>query len=171
MVDFTPSTPDALPGMTLEEALSIHPDALVLEAYESHYNKVFSQILTSLQGISDRVEGSDLGVAYIRLDGLEHLYGGEARLVNVLLNAVPQDLTPRASVAEAKFPAFVAATVSDPSRATRGTTRCSFVPRTPPYQPAPNFLRPEGRPTQVWATHPRECGEHDRDIHDRPVRI
>ena len=106
-------------GMALEEALSIHPEALVLDADESHYNKVFSQILTSLQGISDRVEGSDLGVAYIRLDGLEHLYGGEARLVNALLNAVPRDLTPRVGVAEAKFPAFIAATVSEPSRAIR----------------------------------------------------
>ena len=119
VVDFTPSTSGVSPGMTLEEALSIRPEALVLDSDESHYSKVFSQILTSLQGISDRVEGSDLGVAYIRLDGLEHLYGGEARLVNALLNAVPQDLTPRVGVAEAKFPAFIAATVSEPSRAIR----------------------------------------------------
>ena len=47
------------------------------------------------------------------------MYGGEARLVNALLNAAPQGLTPRVGVAETKFPAFVAATVSDPSRATR----------------------------------------------------
>ena len=70
---------------------------------------MFAQVLASLQGISDRVEGSELGTAYVRLDGLERLYGGEARLVNALLNAVPQDLAPRAGVAEAKFPAFVAA--------------------------------------------------------------
>ena len=95
VVDFTPSTHGVSPGMTLEEALSIHPEALVLDADESHYSKVFSQILTSLQDISDRVEGSDLGVAYIRLDGLEHLYGGEARLVNALLNAVPREPDPK----------------------------------------------------------------------------
>ena len=41
-----------------------------------------------------------------------------ARLVNALLNAVPQDLAPRVGVAGAKFPAFVAARVSEPSRAT-----------------------------------------------------
>ena len=105
--------------MTLEQALSMHTSALVLEADEPHYSKVFTQILTSLQGISDRVEGSDLGTAYVRLDGLEHLYGDEARLVNAVLNAVPRDLAPRVGVAEAKFPAFVAATVSQPSRATR----------------------------------------------------
>ena len=80
---------------------------------------MFAQVLASLQGISDRVEGSELGTAYVRLDGLERLYGGEARLVNALLNAVPQDLAPRAGVAEAKFPAFVAARTSGPLRATR----------------------------------------------------
>ena len=91
----------------------------MIEADEPHYRRVFAQVIASLQGISDRVEGSELGTAYVRLDGLERLYGGEAWLVNALLNAVPQDLTPRAGVAEAKFPAFVAARVSEQSRATR----------------------------------------------------
>ena len=119
VVDSTPYTSGVSPGMTLEEALSIRPEALVLESDESHYRRVFAQGLASLQGISDRVEGSELGTAYVRLDGLERMYGGEARLVNALLNAVPQDLAPRAGVAEAKFPAFVAAKTSDALRATR----------------------------------------------------
>ena len=119
VVDATLSASGVSPGITLEEALSIRPEALVIKADESYYRRVFAQTLASLQGISDRVEGSELGTAYIRVDGLEHLYGGEARLVNALLNAVHRDLAPRAGVAEAKFPALVAATVSDPSRATR----------------------------------------------------
>ena len=109
MIDSTPSISDVRPGMTLERALSIHPDALVIEADEPHYRGVFTRILISLQQISDRVEDAELGTAYVRLDGLEHLHGGEARLVNALLNAVPRDLAPRVGVAEAKFPAFVAA--------------------------------------------------------------
>ena len=119
VVDATPSATRVFPHMTLEEALSIQPDATVIEADESHYRKVFTQVLTSLQGISDSIEPSDLGMAYVRLDGLEHLYGGEARLVNALLNAVPQDLAPRVGVADTKFPALVAARVSGPLRATR----------------------------------------------------
>ena len=119
VVDSTPSASGVSPGDTLEEALSIQPTALVLEADEPHYRRVFAQVIASLQGISDRVEGSGLGTAYVRLDGLEHLHGGEARLVNALLNAVPQDLAPRVGVAEAKFPAFVAAKASGPIRATQ----------------------------------------------------
>ena len=84
---------------------------MVLEADEQSYRKVLSQMLASMQGISDRVERSDMGVAYVGLDGLEDMYGGDARLVNSLLNAAPQDLAPRVGVAHAKFPALVAATV------------------------------------------------------------
>ena len=73
-------------------------------------------------------KGFDLGTAYVRLDGLEHPHGGEARLVSALINAVPQDLSPRVGMAEAKFPAFVAAAVSEPSRATRvPTDAASFL--------------------------------------------
>ena len=143
VVDSTPSATVISSGMTPEEALSIHPETLVLEADESHYRKVFSQVFTSLQGISDRVEGSELGTAYIRLDGLEHLYGGEARLVNALLNAVPRDLAPRVGVAEAKFPAFVAATVSEPSRATRvpSDVAAFLAPHTVDILPVPTDLK------------------------------
>ena len=143
VVDSTPSTSGVSPGNTLEEALSIQPTALVLEADEPHYRRVFAQVLTSLQGISDRVEGAELGTAYIRLDGLERIYGGEARMVNALLNAVPQDLAPRVGVAEAKFPAFVAARVSEPSRATLVPTDVTsfLAPHSVDLLPVPADLK------------------------------
>ena len=119
VVDHLPACRGVAAGMTLEQALSRQGDAVVLEADEQSYRRVFSQTLASLQGISDRVEKADLGVAYVGLDGLEDMYGGEARLVNSLLNAAPQDLAPRVGVAHAKFPALVAAMSSTPLGATR----------------------------------------------------
>ena len=119
VVDHLPACRGIAVGMTLEQALSRQADAVVLEADEQSYRRVFGQALASLQGISDRVERSDLGVAYVGLDGLEDMYGGEARLVNSLLNAAPQDLAPRVGVAHAKFPALVAALSSAPLGATR----------------------------------------------------
>ena len=119
VVDTTPAATGIWAGMTLEKTLSIQPDVLVIEADMPYYRRVFAQVLASLQGISDRVEGSEMGTAYVRLDGLERLHGGEARLVNALLNAVPQDFAPKAGVAEAKFPALVAARMSKPLGATR----------------------------------------------------
>ncbi len=66
-------------------------------------------MLASLQGTSDRVEGAELGTAYVRIDGIEKLYRGEAGAVSTLLNVVPSYLNPRIGVADAKFFAFVAA--------------------------------------------------------------
>ena len=109
VADAFPEASGVVAGMTLEEALSRHPEARVLEADEPAYRRVFQQSLTALQGVSDRVEGADLGTAYAGLDGLETLHGGEAALVRAMREAIPRDLAPRIGVAEAKFPAFVAA--------------------------------------------------------------
>ena len=107
--DRFPAAAGAAPGMTLEQALSRQPDGILLETDEAAYRRVFQQTLASLQGVSDQVEGAELGTAYVGLDGLEAMYGGEARLVTALLNAVPQYLAPRVGVGQAKFPAYVAA--------------------------------------------------------------
>ena len=119
VIDHFPAASNVAAGMTLEQALSRQGDGAVLEADEAAYRREFHRMLLSLQGISDRVEGAELGTAYVRLDGLEALYGGEARLVTTLLNAVSQDLAPRVGVGEAKFPAYVAARTSQPLGATR----------------------------------------------------
>ena len=122
VVDYFPAATAVSAGMPLERALSYQAEAVVLEADEPHYRRVFRQVLTSLQGISDRVEDAGLGVANVAMDGLESMYGGEERLVLALLNAVPQNLAPRAGIGEGKFPALVAARSSDPLRASKVPT-------------------------------------------------
>ncbi len=119
VVDHFPGASGVAAGMTLEQARSRQTGGTVLEAEESAYRREFHRMLVSLQGVSDRVEGAELGTAYVRLDGLEALYGGEAQLVTTLLNAVSQDLAPRAGVGEAKFPSYVAARTSQPLGAVR----------------------------------------------------
>ncbi len=109
VVDRFPGASEAAAGMTLEQAASRHTNAVVLEADEPHYRRVFGQMLSALQGISDRVERAELGTAYVRIDDLEGVYRGEAGVVSALLNAVPTYLVPRIGVADAKFPALVAA--------------------------------------------------------------
>ena len=58
VVDHFPAAPGVSVGMTLEQALSRHAGTIVLEGDEASYRRVFHQVLTSLQGISDRVEGA-----------------------------------------------------------------------------------------------------------------
>ena len=119
VVDTFPTTAGVSAGMTLEQAVSHHPSTVVLEADEPSYQRVFHRMLASLQSISDRVEGAELGTAYVRLDGLESMYGGDARLVSALLHSAPEYLHPRVGLGEGKFPAFLAALVSRTQGATR----------------------------------------------------
>ena len=119
VVDQFPGASGVVAGMTIEQAMSRHSDVVVLDADGTHYSQVFRQVLGSLQGVSDRVEGAELGTAYVRMDGLEALYRGEAGVVSALLNTVPSYLNPRVGVADAKFPAFVAARVCRPLGAFR----------------------------------------------------
>ena len=118
-IDSSPQASAVTAGITLEKALRLQPDAVVVEADEPHYRRVFRQVLRTLLGVSDRVEAAELGNAYVGIDGLEQMYGGEARLVTTLLNAIPRWLNPRIGVGEGKFPALVAARTSRALGATR----------------------------------------------------
>lgn len=109
VVDHSWADPDVTDGMTLEQTLSRNARTAVLDADEPYYRRVFSQVLAALQGVSDRVEGDELGTAYVRLDGLERLLQGTMGAASALHHAVPRYLAPRIGVAESKFPAFVAA--------------------------------------------------------------
>ena len=62
---------------------------------------------------------AELGCAYVGLDGLEDMYGGEARLTASLLQAVAHAFNPRIGVARGKFPAYVAAVSSGGGQATK----------------------------------------------------
>ena len=119
VVDRFPAADRVPLGAPVEEALSLHAGAVVIEADEPAYRAAFQRVLTALQGVSDRVEEAELGTAYVGLDGLQEMYGGEARLVSALLSAAPGDLAPRIGVAQGKFPAMVAASRSAPMGATR----------------------------------------------------
>ena len=119
VVDRFPGATAVSPGMPLEQALSRQPEAVVLEADEPYYRRVFRQALSALQDVADRVEDAGLGVAYVALDGLEMLYGGEEQLARALLDALPASLTPRVGIGDGKFPALVAARSSDPLGATK----------------------------------------------------
>ena len=119
VVDHFPAAALVSPGIPLEQGLSRQAGAVVLDADEAHYRRVFRQVLSALQGISDRVEDAGLGVAYVALDGLETLYGGEERLVHALLEALPVNLILRVGIGDGKFPALVAARSSGPLDATK----------------------------------------------------
>ena len=147
VVDHFPAARGVTTGMTLEQAMSCQAGVSVLEADEAAYRRVFHRMLTGLQGVSDRVEDAGLGNAYVGLSGLEAMYGGEVPLVTALLNAVQEDLAPRAGVADGKFPAFVAARTGRPLEAAwvPGDAAGFLAPHPVDLLPIPAGIRAEMR--------------------------
>ncbi len=137
VVDCLPAASEAVPGMTLDQALSLQPDAVVLEADEPHYQREFEELLCALDGVSDRVEGGEadgeLGVAYVGLDGLAEMYGGETPMLETLFSAVAEHFQPRVGIGPNKFTAFVAARV-------RGSSGLSRVRQDPAAFLAPHSI-------------------------------
>ncbi len=119
VVDRSPAARGVLSGMTLQRAVSTLSDLTILDADEPYYEALFDNLLDSLGRVSDMVEAGGLGEAYVRLDGLEGIYGGEAGAVSALLNALPDCLNPRVGVAAAKFVAYAASRISGPLSAVR----------------------------------------------------
>ena len=104
VLDYSADAKGVAQGMPVQEAVSICQEATIIEADQSHYHNAFDEVLDALEQRSPLVEPSDLGCAYVGLDGLEVLYGSEARVITSLLGAVHPLYNPRAGVAQGKFP-------------------------------------------------------------------
>ncbi len=100
-------------GMTLEQAMSSHNGLIILDADEPYYRRVFDDVIEALLQVGDRVEPAELGTAYARIDGLELLYGGEAKAADALLDALPGWLNARVGVGRSKFTSYMAARTAD----------------------------------------------------------
>jgi DNA polymerase-4/protein ImuB len=103
-------------GMPLREALGLCPQVSFLPADLPRYGDSFDRILHSLETVSPLVEPAALGCAFIGLDGLNGHYRDEMVLGDALAQAVrhASGLMPSVGLADGKFTARVAATVSAP---------------------------------------------------------
>ncbi len=119
VLDHAPEARGVIAGMALQEAAARCKNAVLLAADGPYYEKAFAGVIHSLEQRSPLVEPAGLGCAYVGLDGLEAMYGGEASLIASLLKGVPQAFNPRLGVAAGKFPAYAAAVTSPGGRATR----------------------------------------------------
>jgi DNA polymerase-4/protein ImuB len=103
-------------GMPLRQALGLCPSAFFLPPDLPRYGDAFDRILRALETMSPLVEAAALGCAFVGLDGLNGHYRDEMALGDALAQAVRRasGLMPSVGLAEGKFTARVAATVSAP---------------------------------------------------------
>lgn len=94
-------------GMPLAEALATCRGAVVVEPDPAHYARAFEDVLRAIEALGADVEEVELGTAYVRLDNLTLLFGGEEHLTKALLAAVPAHFAPRMGIGPVKFLASV----------------------------------------------------------------
>jgi nucleotidyltransferase/DNA polymerase involved in DNA repair len=101
-------------GMPLRQALGLCPSASFLPPDLPRYGDAFDQILRALETMSPLIDPMALGCAFVGLDGLNGHYRDEMALGDALAQAVRRaaGLMPSVGLAEGKFTARVAASVS-----------------------------------------------------------
>lgn len=136
VLDSSPEVAGVTAGMPVREASARCRDAIAVQADESYYRRMFDSLAVALSRRSPSVEQAANtqmpGTLYVGLSGLGRLYGGDAAAAAALLHAIPYDLEARVGVADGKFPAYVAATMTGPGRASRAPRdTASFLRGTP----------------------------------------
>lgn len=111
VLDASPLAHGVQKGMSLTEAIAECTNAVLVEPDVTHYHHIFNGLLTAIEDLGADVEEHDLGLAYIKLSGLELLFGGLEKLINVLGRVTPEYLEAKIGVASNKFVAYVAASM------------------------------------------------------------
>lgn len=104
-------------GMTLREATSFAPDAVVVEPNPALESRVQLDILRQLEQLSPLVETDEYeqGCWYIDLIGLDRHFPNPTEAARSTMQCVPAILRPRAGVATSRFTARIAANVARPT--------------------------------------------------------
>ena len=111
---------DAMPdlhvrrGDPLESARARYPGALAVAEDRDHYSALWTATIKKLMAVADRVEDAKIGCAYIALDGLQQMHGSRSELIDAVMRAAPEWMSPRLGVAHSKFHALCAAVAAQP---------------------------------------------------------
>jgi nucleotidyltransferase/DNA polymerase involved in DNA repair len=107
------------PGMTVSQAIGLCPTLRLIEPDPVHYDEQFAALLSALSEVSPIVEQSELGLAYVGVDGLEGIYGSPQKIIAAIHQAVGPAGRPviRMGWGVGKFTAWVAASRAKPSEA------------------------------------------------------
>jgi len=81
--------------MELQQALSRHADIRIIHADIPYYWHIYNQILDILETKSPLVEGSEPGLVYIGMDGMQFIYPDDTDLLTPSATAFPTALQSR----------------------------------------------------------------------------
>ena len=114
VLDYSPELEGLQQSMPVQQALARYGKASLVQADLPYYWSIFNRILDEMEGISPLVEGSELGIAYLGVNGLQMVYPDDNSLARAVRKALPETFVPKIGIAEGKFPAYLAALYSPP---------------------------------------------------------
>jgi DNA polymerase IV len=107
--DYSPELDGLQCGMPVQQALSRYGEVELVQADMPGYWHTFNGLLDRLEERSPLVEGEELGLAYLDVDGLQIIYPDDGALADAVRASVPEAFMPLIGIAEGKFPAYLAA--------------------------------------------------------------
>lgn len=114
VMDWSRDIKDVQSGMPLQQALSLHGEAMLIAADVTYYAHIFEGLLDALGKVSPLIEGAEPGCIYLGLKGLKFLYKDENALIRAAQEVIPHEFDSRLGIAEGKFTAYLAALFSPP---------------------------------------------------------
>ena len=78
-------------GITVSQAIGLCPSLTLCEPDPVYYDERFTQLLLALESVSPVIEPSELGRAFVGVDGLGRLVGGPERQLAAVANALNDD--------------------------------------------------------------------------------
>jgi DNA polymerase-4/protein ImuB len=114
VLDYSPEFADLQQGMELQGALSRHDDIQIIHADIPYYWNCFNQILDAMEYKNPVVEGAELGLIYLSMDGMQIIYHNDNDFVNAAREAIPDGFVTKVGIGQSKFLAYLAARQSPP---------------------------------------------------------
>jgi len=114
VLDYSPELEGLQQSTPVQQALARYGKASLVQADIPYYWSTFNRILDEMEGISPLVEGSELGIAYLGVDGLQLVYPDNTSLTMAVRKVLPETFIPKIGIAGGKFPAYLAALYSPP---------------------------------------------------------
>ncbi|MBN2239393.1 MAG: hypothetical protein JW712_06445 [Dehalococcoidales bacterium] len=96
--------------MPLQQAMAIDNKVELVQSDLPLYWSAFNRIMDGLEScVSPLVEGTELGVIYLDIDGLQLIYPDNESIVRAVKSVLPDGLSVQMGIACGKFPAYLAA--------------------------------------------------------------
>src|SRR3990172_3702919 len=102
VLDYSPELTGLRAGMELQEALSRHGEIMIIQADTPYYWSTFNSMLDDMELVSPVVEGVELGLVYLGMDGMQLIYKNDNDFVDAVRRTIPESFVIQVGIGQSK---------------------------------------------------------------------